>query len=102
MFGKSYDMPTAMGIALFFMLLCNPVRILDAGMQLSYMAIAGVSLGNYGMKRLHKKTGFRRFQKRYPLRFRMVQSLFYSVTLQGMMLPVVAKPIMRYQSMQDC
>lgn len=55
MFGKSYDMPTAMGIALFFMLLCNPVRILDAGMQLSYMAIAGVSLGNYGMKRLHKK-----------------------------------------------
>lgn len=91
MFGKSYDMPTAMGIALFFMLLCNPVRILDAGMQLSYMAIAGVSLGNYGMKRLHKKTGFRRFQKRYPLRFRVVQSLFYSVTLQGMMLPVVAK-----------
>lgn len=91
MFGKSYDMPTAMGIALFFMLLCNPVRILDAGMQLSYMAIAGVSLGNYGMKRLHKKTGFRRFQKRYPLRFRVVQSLFYSVTLQGMMLLVVAK-----------
>ena len=91
MFGKSYDMPTAMGVALFFMLLCNPVRILDAGMQLSYMAIAGVSLGNYGMKRLHKKTGFRRFQKRYPLRFRVVQSLFYSVTLQGMMLPVVAK-----------
>lgn len=91
MFGKSYDMPTAMGIALFFMLLCNPVRILDAGMQLSYMAIAGVSLGNYGMKRLHKKTGFRRFQKRYPLRFRVVQSLFYSVTLQGMILPVVAK-----------
>lgn len=91
MFGKSYDMPTAMGIALFFMLLCNPVRILDAGMQLSYMAIAGVSLGNYGMKRLHKKTGFRRFQKRYPLRFRVVQSLFYSVTLQGMVLPVVAK-----------
>lgn len=43
------------------------------------------------MKRLHKKTGFRRFQKRYPLRFRVVQSLFYSVTLQGMMLPVVAK-----------
>ena len=33
MFGKSYDMPTAMGIALFFMLLCNPVRILDAGLQ---------------------------------------------------------------------
>lgn len=91
MFGKSYDMPTAMGVALFFMLLCNPVRILDAGMQLSYMAIAGVSLGNYGMKRLHKKTGFRRFQKRYPLRFRVVQSLFYSVTLQGMMLLVVAK-----------
>lgn len=58
MFGKSYDMPTAMGIALFFMLLCNPVRILDAGMQLSYMAIAGVSLGNYGMKRLHKKLDF--------------------------------------------
>lgn len=41
MFGKSYDMPTAMGLALFVMLLCNPVRILDSGMQLSYMAIAG-------------------------------------------------------------
>ena len=91
MFGKSYDMPTAMGLALFVMLLCNPVRISDAGMQLSYMAIAGISLGNYGMKRLHKKAGFRRFQKRYPMRFRMVQSLIYSVTLQGMMLPVVAK-----------
>ncbi len=91
MFGKSYDMPTAMGLALFVMLLCNPVRVLDAGMQLSYMAIAGISLGNYGMKRLHRNAGVRRFQKRYPLRFRMVQSLFYSVTLQGMMLPVVAK-----------
>lgn len=42
MFGKSYDMPTAMGLALFVMLLCNPVRILDSGMQLSYMAIAGI------------------------------------------------------------
>lgn len=62
MFGKSYDMPTAMGVALFFMLLCNPVRILDAGMQLSYMAIAGVSLGNYGMKRLHKKLDFGGFR----------------------------------------
>lgn len=91
MFGKSYDMPTAMGIAMFFMLLYNPVRILDAGMQLSYMAIAGISLGNYGMRRLHKKAGFRRFQKQYPLRFRIVQSLIYSVTLQGMMLPLLAK-----------
>lgn len=62
MFGKSYDMPTAMGLALFVMLLCNPVRILDSGMQLSYMAIAGILYinipagsgvkGNYALHRM--------------------------------------------------
>ena len=89
-YGKTYDMPTAMGIALFIMLLCNPVRILDAGMQLSYMAIAGVSLGNYGMRRLHKKSWFRRYQKKHRFGFHIVQSFFYSVALNVMMFPVLA------------
>lgn len=89
--GKSYDMPTSMGIALLFMLLVNPVRILDSGMQLSYMAIAGVLLGNYVVRRLHRKAAFRRFQKRYRLRYRIVQSMIYSITLNAMMLPVLAK-----------
>lgn len=89
--GKSYDMPTSMGIALLFMLLMNPVRILDSGMQLSYMAVAGVLLGNYVVRRLHRKAAFRRFQKRYRLRYRIVQSMIYSITLNAMMLPVLAK-----------
>lgn len=89
--GKPYDMPTSMGIALLFMLLVNPVRILDSGMQLSYMAIAGVLLGNYVVRRLHRKTAFRRFQKRCRLRYRIVQSVIYSITLNAMMLPVLAK-----------
>lgn len=89
-YGKAYDMPTAMGIALFIMLLCNPVRILDAGMQLSYMAIAGVSLGNYGMRRLHKKSWFRRYQKKHRIAFHIAQGFCYSAALNVMMFPVLA------------
>lgn len=89
--GKKYDMPTSMGIALSLMLLANPVRILDSGMQLSYMAIGGVTFGHYLLRRFHKHAGFRRFEKKHRMRFRIVQSLVYAGALNLMMLPVLAK-----------
>lgn len=89
--GRSYDMPTSMGVALLCMLLINPARILDSGMQLSYMAIAGVSLGNYIIRRLHKNKRFRQFEKKHKIRFFIAQSLLYSASLNAMMIPVLAK-----------
>lgn len=89
--GRNYDMPTSMGLALLCMLLVNPARILDTGVQLSYMAIAGVAFGRYILRQLHRNQRFQKFEKKHRIRFRVVQSLLYSVTLNSMMLPVLAK-----------
>lgn len=90
-FGKSYDMTTSMGIAMTIMLVQNPIRILDSGMQLSYMAIAGVLLGNYIMRRMHRNIRFRRFEKKHRIWFRMISSVVYSAVLNIMMFPVMAR-----------
>lgn len=89
-YGKHYDMPTSMGIALMLMLFANPVRILDAGMQLSYFAIAGVVYGNYLLHRFRKVAAVRRFQKKHRRLFALWTSVLYSVALNVMMFPVLA------------
>lgn len=42
MIGRTSDMLTSMGLAGFFMLLMNPIQLLDAGFLLSYGAIVGI------------------------------------------------------------
>lgn len=87
--GKSYDMQTSMGIALFIMLLENPIRILDSGMQLSYMAIAGVALSRYIGRQLHRNARYARFEKTYKFRGMLLKSVLFSTCLNIMMIPIV-------------
>ena len=88
--GRNYDMHTSMAIALSFMLVVQPVRILDAGVRLSYMAIAGVMLSNYIMRSLNKKASFRRFKKRKKTRFVILRACIVSFSMYGMMAGVLA------------
>lgn len=88
--GRNYDMHTSMAIALSFMLVVQPVRILDAGVRLSYMAIAGVMLANCIMRRLNKKASFRRFKKRKKIRFAILRACIVSFSMYGMMVGVLA------------
>lgn len=43
-FGRDYDPPTALGVAVFIMLLANPLTITNAGFQLSVASVSGIYL----------------------------------------------------------
>ena len=60
-FGRKTDAPTSMGFAMIIMVLGNPYVILDAGFQLSFAAITGVTVVAPQLRKLLRM--FKRFIK---------------------------------------
>lgn len=60
-FGRKTDAPTSMGFAMIIMVLGNPYVILDAGFQLSFAAITGVTVVAPKLRKLLRM--FKRFIK---------------------------------------
>lgn len=60
-FGRKTDAPTSMGFAMIIMVLGNPYIILDAGFQLSFAAITGVTVVAPQLRKLLRM--FKRFIK---------------------------------------
>lgn len=60
-FGRKTDAPTSMGFAMIIMVLGNPYVILDAGFQLSFAAITGVTVVAPQLRKLLRT--FKRFIK---------------------------------------
>lgn len=77
LFGRRYDLSSAMAAALLFMLLQNPYQLTQAGFLLSFGAVAGIT-GIYPV-----------WKKLWPDMPRCMEGLFVSISVQAVILPVM-------------
>lgn len=77
LFGRRYDMMTAMAAALFFMLLQNPYQITQAGFLLSFGAVLGIAV-IYPV--------WKKFLPHMPV---FLEGLFVSFSVQAAILPIL-------------
>ena len=88
--GRSYDMHTSLGIALFIMLIGNPYRIMDGGMLLSFGAIGGIILGRYIETIIKTNKEIKRFSKKRRKVWGLISSVIMSGSVTLFTLPILA------------
>lgn len=93
MWGKTYDMLTAMGVMLAFMACRNPRLLLNSGFLLSFGSVAGVGLLlpalSAGMKSVRRRPG----EKSFHLRCRMLLQKIAQGFLVSMSILIFTLPV---------
>ncbi|MCM1082893.1 MAG: DNA internalization-related competence protein ComEC/Rec2 [Clostridium sp.] len=88
--GKSYDMLTGIGAAVFLMLIYNPTSIKDQSLLLSVCAVAGVCLGIKVMRLIMKRKRIKRYLKRHRWIRRLAEGLIMSCSVNIVTFPIIA------------
>lgn len=76
-FGKTYDMLTAMSLSALIILMQNPLQIMSAGFLLSFGAVFGIAFVNPSI------------QKLFPSRNEIIKGLYISISAQAATTPFV-------------
>ncbi len=87
--GKSYDMLTGLAIAVFLILINNPMSIKNQSLILSVCAIFGVCLGIRTIKIIMKGRA-KRYFKRHRLMKKIAEGFIMSVCINAVTFPVIA------------
>lgn len=81
--GESYDMPTALSVSLFIILLYQPFRITDSSVLMSIMAIVGICVGQYIIKHIE----FFYYVNTFPKK--VCAAFVFSISVNVVMFPVI-------------
>ena len=88
--GKAYDMLTGLGMAVFLMLIYNPMSIRDQSFILSVCAVSGVCLGIKVMRLIMRKKRMKTYVKRHRLIRRLAEGFIMSLCVNIVTFPVIA------------
>lgn len=88
--GKAYDMLTGLGMAVFLMLVYNPMSIRDQSFILSVCAVSGVCLGIKVMCLIMRKKRIKKYFKRHRLIRRLAEGFIMSLCVNIVTFPVIA------------
>ncbi len=83
--GRTYDLCSALGLAALLLLWDNPYRLCQAGVQLSFGAVAGIAVTAEVFLQGEAKEKEEKRKNKWPL----ADTLVYSLGMQGMTLPFV-------------
>lgn len=87
--GRNYDLLTAGALSLILMLLVEPYRLTDGGMQLSFTAIFAIAVSTCLIRSFSRSRRGKQLKRRSKLMYNVVQAMLVQACLQLVMLPVV-------------
>ncbi len=89
--GRKYDMLTGMAIALFVLLMVEPLRIYDGGLLLSFGAVAGVVVSKYLLKIFEGNKKFAKLKKKkYRYIYSLLSGFIFSATISLTTIPLIS------------
>ncbi|MGN0435388.1 MAG: ComEC/Rec2 family competence protein, partial [Wujia sp.] len=87
--GRNYDLLTAGALSLILMLLVEPYRLNDGGMQLSFTAIFAIAVSTSLIRSFSRSKSGKQLKRRSKLMYNVIQAMLVQTCLQLVMLPVV-------------
>ncbi len=100
-FGRTYDMLTALAIAAMLTILHNPYECLDAGFLLSYLAVSGVAILHPAMpgvdfRKVRMLDSFWSSLAIWMLTFPVIINIYYEITLYSIPANILVIPTVSY------